>query len=270
MSATQQVLFLHLKGCIWMMPFLPSIAFGQSTDSEAEESSSLPELAVTESRVAIPEPAGTFPTAVTELRYEPLIDVQTRNIAEAQGDVSIRGGIFENTGFRVGAATLFDPQTGHYFAEIPIDQRMLSGPRIATGLENAYAAFNSTVGSVNYAWRPIEKIWEMDVGLGDNSFKMARTYIGRVIKLDDNEHLAGDFSISRSRSDGTRHGGDHYFVRYATRVQWRSENTQTDLFAGYQSKFFGWPNMYTPFNVLETENLQTRLFLINHRTGFWG
>ena len=250
------------------MAFLPSIAVAQRADSEGEDSESLPELAVTESRVANPEPAGTFPTAVTELRYEPLIDVQTRNIAEAQGDVSIRGGIFENTGFRVGAATLFDPQTGHYFAEIPIDQTMLSGPKIATGLDNAYAGFNSTVGSVNYAWRPVERVVEMVAGLGDNAFRMYRTYIGRVIELDGKGHLAADFSISRSQSNGTRHGGDHYFVRYATRIQWRSEDTQTDLFAGYQSKFFGWPNMYTPFNVLETENLQTRLFLINHRTDF--
>ena len=47
---------------------------------------------------------------------EPRVDLQSRNMAEAQGDVSIRGGIFENTGFRVGSATLIDPQTGHYFA----------------------------------------------------------------------------------------------------------------------------------------------------------
>ena len=251
------------------MALLPSITVAQSADSEEEESESLPVLAVTESRVANPDPAGTFPTAITELRYEPLIDVQTRNIAEAQGDVSIRGGIFENTGFRVGAATLFDPQTGHYFAEIPIDQRMLSGPTIATGLENAYSGFNSTVGSVNYAWRPIESVVEMDAGVGDNDFLMHRTYIGRVIELDGKGHdAAADFSISQSRSDGTRPGGDHHSVRYAARLQLQREGSQTDLFAGYQSKFFGWPNMYTPFNVLETENLQTRLFLINHRTDF--
>lgn len=251
------------------MVLLSSVAVAESTDSKEQDSQSLPNLAVTESRVAIPEPAGTFPTAVTELRYEPLIDVQTRNIAEAQGDVSIRGGIFENTGFQVGAATLFDPQTGHYFAEIPIDQEMLSAPKISTGLENAYTGFNSTVGSVNYSWQPIEKILEIDAGFGDNAFKMTRAYIGRAIRLDGKGRTAAaDLSYSRSRSDGTRPGGDHHFVRYAARLQLRGEGSQTDLFAGYQSKFFGWPNMYTPFNVFETENLQTRLFLINHRTNF--
>jgi vitamin B12 transporter len=43
---------------------------------------------------------------------------------------------------------------------------------------------------------------------------------------------------------------------------------QTDLFAGYQAKFFGWPNLYTPFNSNETENLQTVLFALNHRVTY--
>ena len=42
-------------------------------------------------------------------------------------------------------------------------------------------------------------------------------------------------------------------------------NAQTDLFGGYQSKFFGWPNLYTPFGFMETEDLQTTLIALNHR-----
>ncbi|MFW5883799.1 MAG: TonB-dependent receptor, partial [Verrucomicrobiota bacterium] len=88
-------------------------------------------------RVANPQPAGTFPMPVSALTFEPLVDVQARNLAEAQGDVSIRGGIFENTGFSLGAATLLDPQTGHYFAEIPAAPAMLTEPEIYTGVANA-------------------------------------------------------------------------------------------------------------------------------------
>jgi vitamin B12 transporter len=49
------------------------------------------------------------------------------------------------------------------------------------------------------------------------------------------------------------------------RLQRADATAQTDLFAGYQGKRFGWPNMYTPFNSNETENLQTLLFALNHR-----
>src|SRR5882724_3427512 len=95
-----------------------------------DDSFNLPEISVFSPRVANQEPVGTFAMPVSALRYEPLVDIQGRNLAEGQADVTIRGGVFENTGFRVGGVSLFDPQTGHYFAEIPIAPAMLSAPTI--------------------------------------------------------------------------------------------------------------------------------------------
>ncbi len=258
-----------MKRLILGLLFLPLSLSAQKSESSADVFVTLPDFSVTETRVANPEPAGTFASAITELRFEPLIDVQTRNLAEAQGDVTIRGGIFENTGFRVGAATLFDPQTGHYFAEIPIAPQMLSLPTVITGIENAHAGFNSTVGSINYAWNPIRNGGETGIGIGDNNLNLQRIYFGAVNEYNDEGNTVGiDLAFSRSESDGTRMYGDHNFNRYAGRIQLLGERSQTDLFAGYQSKFFGWPNMYTPFNVNETENLQTNLYLLNHRENF--
>src|SRR5262245_16355441 len=97
----------------------------------------LPEVTVYSPRVANQSPAGTFAMPVPALRYEPRVDIQGRNLAEGQADVTLRGGIFENTGFQVGAATLLDPQTGHYFAEIPIAPAMLGAPQVVTGAELA-------------------------------------------------------------------------------------------------------------------------------------
>ena len=102
------------------------------------------------------KPVGTFNSPISNLEYDPRVDLQSRNMAEAQADVTIRGGIFENTGFRIGSATLIDPQTGHYFAEIPIAPEMLTKPRIFTGVDNALYGVNSSVGTVSYGWRPIQ------------------------------------------------------------------------------------------------------------------
>ena len=85
----------------------------------AGDSVELPDYTVYSPRVALQDSTGSYPTPVTALRFEPLVDVQARNFAEDQADVAIRGGIFENTGFRIGGVSLYDPQTGHYFAEIP-------------------------------------------------------------------------------------------------------------------------------------------------------
>ena len=102
----------------------------------------LPEIKITEERTALKNPISTFNSLAAELRYEPLVDLQERNVASAQADITIRGGIFENTGIRIGAATLFDPQTGHYTAEIPISPFMLSSPEILTGIDNTVYGFN--------------------------------------------------------------------------------------------------------------------------------
>src|SRR5512141_2317200 len=86
----------------------------------AEDVYELPKYTTYSDQVANQTPVATFAMPVSGLRYEPRVDVQARNLAEGQADVTIRGGTFENTGFKVGALSLYDPQTGHYLAEIPI------------------------------------------------------------------------------------------------------------------------------------------------------
>lgn len=227
----------------------------------------LPELTVYSPRVANQSPAGTMAMPVSALRYEPLIDLQTRNLAEGQADVTIRGGIFENVGFQVGASTLIDPQTGHYFAEIPIAPAMLTAPDVRRGAELALGATNATVGAVAYAWRPIETSGAASVGLGEFGLRRAEFYQGYAAKIGG-AHLGADVAVAHSESDGTVRFGEHEFDRVNLRLQRADATSQTDVFAGYQAKFFGWPNLYTPFNSNETENLQTVLVAANHRVVF--
>jgi len=225
----------------------------------------LPPHVIVEPRVANSSPVGTFPMPVSQLRFEPVVDVQSRNMAEGQADITVRGGIFENTGFRIGGASLFDPQTGHYFAEIPVAPAMLSPVRVLTGSDNATAGFNSTVATLQYGWSPIAPRGEATAGIGEFGLRRGDLYDAFPVFEGGDVAVLADLSVSYSKGDGTIPGGDHEFTRYAGRVQVRREISQTDVFAGYQSKFFGWPNLYTPFGFLETEDLQTTLIVVNHR-----
>jgi vitamin B12 transporter len=225
----------------------------------------LPEFEVSESRVANASPVGSFGAAVSGLRFEPLVDVQSRNMAEGQADIAVRGGIFENTGFRIGGASLFDPQTGHYFAEIPVAPAMLRPVEVLTGGDNAIAGFNSSVATLRYGWTAIAPRGEASVGVGEYGLRRADLYEAVAIHESVGLVVLSDLSASWSQGDGSVPGGDHEFARYSGRVQFRRDNAQTDLFAGYQSKFFGWPNLYTPFGFQETENIKTTLVLVNHR-----
>jgi len=243
-----------------------ALALSGPNSSAVEEVYELPKFATYSEQVANQTPVAAFAMPVSGLRYEPRVDVQERNLAEGQADISIRGGLFENTGFKIGALSLYDPQTGHYFAEIPVAPAMLLSPVVLTGATNALAGFNAEVGSIAYGWRPIESRGEASVAFGDYASDRQSLYQGVVSPANrGGQTIGGDFELSRSQSDGSVPLGEHYFERASGRIQISGPRSQTDIFAGLQRKFFGWPNLYTPFGFNESEYLKTQLYAINHR-----
>ncbi len=247
-----------------LLSVIPMVSFA-STDAQTKNDA-IENITVEGKATANTLPVGTFGSPISNLEYDPRVDLQSRNMAEAQADITIRGGIFENTGVRVGSATLYDPQTGHYSAEIPIAPEMLTSPAILTGADNALYGVNSSVGSVSYQWKPIQTGGGLSVGMGNNDFNIQRVY--SAYKWPQSDSANGSWGIegeySHSESDGSIENGDHDFERASGRIQHIDSDSQTDLFFGYQEKFFGWPNMYTPWNVNETEDLRTRLLMVNH------
>lgn len=227
----------------------------------------LPDLTVFAQETANTRPASTYETIVSNLDFDPRIDFQSRNMAEAQGDVSVRGGIFEATGFRVGTATLFDPQTGHYSTELPIAPEMLSKASVYTGADNAFYGFNSTAGTIAYQWSPIKEGGSFTFGGGENQLNFLRFHDAKLEALSgkDGWTLAYEAEYSRSESDGNTRYSDHNFYRTSARIQLAGPNSQTDFFAGYLDKFFGQEGMYAGYGSPETEDIQTALFLVNHK-----
>ena len=111
---------------------LLSTALGAAPVPAASAVSALPGFVVTAPAVANLAPAGTFAMPATALRYEPRVDLQARTLAEAQADITLRGGTFETTGYRLGALSLADPQTGHYLTELPLAPAMLGVPMMVS------------------------------------------------------------------------------------------------------------------------------------------
>lgn len=249
----------RMKALVLLLGVLPVGLAGQGAVQ-------LPGLTVHSPRVANQAPAGTFAMPVTALRFEPRVDVHGRNLAEGQADVTLRGGIFETTGLQLGALTLNDPQTGHYLVELPVAPGLLTAPEILTGPELLLGAANATTGAIAQRWRPTRTGGQAGAGRGENALWRAEVqqgYLGEA--RADGRRFGVDVALARSESDGAVPFGDHVFERANLRLQAVDASAQTDLFAGYQAKRFGWPNLYTPFNSNETENLQTTLFVLNHR-----
>ena len=261
MNRTEHFIFSALLCSV--TPF----SYAQATSNTE---TAIEQITVEASATANKLPVGTFDSPVSNLEYDPRVDLQSRNMAEAQADVTIRGGIFENTGFRVGSATLLDPQTGHYVAELPIAPQMLTGPYILTGADNALNGMNSSVGSISFGFKPITTGGNVSVGTGTNNFNLQSIYAGISTDVDDakNWQVGFEGEYSHSQSDGSIENGDHDFNRASARIQLIGADSQTDVLYGSQEKFFGWPNMYTPFGVNETEELETRLLMLNHQQNY--
>jgi vitamin B12 transporter len=228
----------------------------------------LPAVTVFSPSVANQSPAGVFTMPVSALRYEPLVDVESRNMAEAQSDVTIRGDTFENSGLQLGALSIIDPQTGHYLMELPVAPSMLGAPSILTGTNEAIEAMNSTVGSVAYEWRPVSNVGFASAALGTDGLDREEVYQGWA--GSGSSHLSADADWAHAAGNGTIDFGDYHFDRADARAEWIAPGSRTDVFVGYQASFFGWPNLYTPFDSDETENLETVLVAVNSREDYGG
>lgn len=252
----------------------PAWSAQPATASALDESEELAEITVRAARVANTRPAGGFTTLVTALRFDPLTEIQSRGIAEGQSDVTIRGGVFENTGFKLGAVTIMDPQTGHYAAGLGVDPALLSSPAIYKGVDNAVEGFNSAIGTVAYTLLPLGDGGSISLGAGNDAMNFQSLRVGRTVSGRADNVVGGSFTYARSEGDGSVPGGDHRFSRYNLQLQRASENSQSDLVLSYQDKFYGWPGAYTGFATLaETDDTQTTLILANHRSdtmnGWW-
>lgn len=248
------------------------------TEVTPEEKEEPAGIVVSAPRSANQEPAGAISTLISAFRYDPQVDLQDRNLAEAQSDATIRGGTFDMTGITIGAASIYDPQTGHYTADLPIPPAFLSSASVLTGSDNALSGFNTTAGSIYSGFAPAETWNIAKVGIGDfgTNIQELTTDNAKVLQGDLGD-LAIGTNFAHSTSNGTREFGDSEFFRYAARAQLSDgKSRQTDLLYSYQSKDFRWPNLYALQELhdllgssgIESESIDTALVMLNHRTKF--
>ena len=248
-------------------------ANAQTVPAENEETE-IEEITVFDRRVANDRPAGTYAAVATTLRFDPSTELQSRGLAEGQSDVTVRGGLFENTGFKLGAVTVIDPQTGHYAADLPVDPAFMTSPEIRTGIDNSLAGFNSNVATVAYSLPRIERGGSVLVGAGSDNLNYQAVRFALVSEREGMAQLDLQVSVALSEGDGSVEFGDHDFERFNAQLQHTGSDSQTDLIVAYQDKFYGWPGAYTGFATLpETDHTITNLLLANHRkqtaSGWW-
>lgn len=184
------------------------------------------------------------------------VDLQSRGGTGYQTDISIRGGIFEGTGLMVGGLALFDPQTGHYFSEIPLDPAFFSGARLLTGVNNAVYGFNSTAGSIDWNWGAIAPGGTISLSLGSDSLWGVNANVAGKA----GERVGWQIAAGEESGDGSVEFGDFDLSRVSGRVEISLGTGKLRLFGGYVDKYYGWPSLYTGVATLsETDHYQVSL-----------
>lgn len=190
------------------------------------------------------------------MEREVRVDLQSRGGSRYQNDISIRGGIFEGTGLMVGGLALFDPQTGHYFSEIPLDPAFFSGAQLYTGVNNAVHGFNSTAGSIDWAWAPLEAGGRLGLSVGSDSLWGVSAVVGERLGEAGGLQVA----VGRESGEGSLPFGDFDLKRVSGRLELELGTGKLWIFGGYVDKFYGWPGMYTGIAGLnETDHYQVSL-----------
>jgi len=261
-----------LRAASWLAFCTAATSFADDTGAgDGAEREEIDEITVESRRVANTAPAGVYATVATRLRFDPLTELQSRGMPEGQADVTVRGGLFENTGFRLGAVTIMDPQTGHYFAGLPVDPAVLAAPEILKGIDNAIAGFNSSIATVDYGLRRLDAGGEFRAGAGSDSLNFQALRITGASQSGSDGVFGASLSAALSEGDGTVANGDHDFERYNLQLQRATDSAQTDLVLAYEDKFYGWPGAYTGFaNLAETDATRTTLVFANHRQSYAG
>lgn len=65
----------------------------------------------------------------------PGVRLLRQGLGSPQADLRIRGGAFSSSGFALEGLALFNPQTEHFHADLPIVPLMTESPRLLTGME---------------------------------------------------------------------------------------------------------------------------------------
>lgn len=186
---------------------------------------------------------------------EPRVDLVSRGGDAYQVDLHIRGGIFSGSGVSVGGISLLDPQTGHYFGEIPLDPGHLGALHLRTGLEHGLGGLQSTSGELSWSWGKLETGQRIDLIAGTDSY-LGGGWFG----TETGDGWGAQAGIRHEEGDGSVANGDFRLQRVSARVDVEVAGGVLRAFGGYVDKYYGWPGMYTGFaSLAETEDYQIGL-----------
>jgi vitamin B12 transporter len=203
------------------------------------------------------------------------IDVRQRGAWGMQGDVSTRGGTFEQTLILLNGIKMNDPQTGHHNLNLGVDLENIERIEIIKGPAASRYGLNSFSGVINIVTKKAAKN-DASIGLaamqsaGNNP--LHETNAGYTAKSTLN-FVANKWSntaqVNRTQSTGYRANTD--FIRHQLMYQTQLETKAGEFkaMASYLDNAFGASGFYAyPIDSTSTEIVRTGLIALMHSKNF--
>ena len=195
------------------------------------------------------------------LSYVPGLDLRQRGVQGVQGDLSIRGGSFDQNLILVNGFKLVDPQTGHHALNLPVLLTNIESIEVYKGSGTRIFGQNAMTGAVNFVTKARNKHGvDMQVSTGDFGGIGTQVTVGAPIGK-----LSQSFSFGFDKSNGYWYNSDYtnkqYFYDGALPI---GKNQVLRALLGYTDRSFGANGYYTPSFPDQWESTQMAIGGISH------
>lgn len=171
----------------------------------------------------------------------PGIDLRTRGGGDVQGDLTLRGGTFDQMIVLLNGINLSDAQTGHHNLDIPIDLSMVDRVEIIPASALIHYGISAFGGAVNIVTCEDQKNLLMGI-LSGGSFGTANASLRGTRSI-------GDWTLSAAasyhRSDGYRENTDYNHGEFYLQANKHENDVDWLIQLGGQTKDFGSQAFYS-------------------------
>lgn len=203
------------------------------------------------------------------------IDVRQRGAWGMQGDVSTRGGTFEQTLILVNGIKMNDPQTGHHNLNLGIDIADIERIEILKGPAASRYGLNSFSGVINIVTKPAAK---NSAKAGILTMQSASNNVltnhnsGYGIKSSVNlgtKNWRNTIQINRTQSTGYRANTEFLRQQFFYQTQLENKAGKFGAMASYLDNAFGASGFYAfPIDSSSVESVRTGFGAITHQKIF--
>lgn len=196
------------------------------------------------------------------LAYVPGLDLRQRGVQGIQGDLSIRGGTFEQNLILINGFKLVDPQTGHHALNLPVLLTNVQNVEVYKSSGTRIFGQNAMTGAVNFVTQP-ERSYGVNMQLFGGNFGglgFQSTVSAPVGKLRQS------VSFGYDKSNGYWYNSDHtnQQVFYDAALP-LGKKQELKALLGYSDRSFGANGYYTPLFPDQWESTQMALAGLSHQ-----